>query len=103
MAGFLIGWTIGPLLLLECVRTKRIHYYVPAFPAAALLVGWQMDRINAAGSTIRHWAGGRFALGMLGVFGTGVSAGMIALGFRLPIAIPIVPFGACSASRRPGS
>ena len=39
--GYLLGWTIGPLILLECFRTKLIHYYLPAFPACALLVpGW---------------------------------------------------------------
>ncbi len=30
--GFLLGWAIGPLLLLECFRTKLIHYYLPAIP-----------------------------------------------------------------------
>ena len=36
--GFLIGWVIGPLLLLECFQTKLIHYYLPAFAACALLL-----------------------------------------------------------------
>ncbi len=31
--GYLLGWTIGPLILLECFRTKLIHYYLPAFPS----------------------------------------------------------------------
>src|SRR5262249_391951 len=38
--GYLLGWTIGPLILLECFRTKLIHYYLPAFPSCALLVAW---------------------------------------------------------------
>src|SRR5206468_8062820 len=25
--GFLLGWVVGPLVLLECVRTKLVHYY----------------------------------------------------------------------------
>ena len=33
--GFLLGWAIGPLVLLECFRTKLIHYYLPALPACA--------------------------------------------------------------------
>ena len=31
--GFLLGWVVGPLILLECVRTKLVHYYLPAYPA----------------------------------------------------------------------
>ncbi len=29
--GYLLGWTFGPMILLECFRTKLIHYYLPAF------------------------------------------------------------------------
>ena len=38
--GFLLGWVVGPLLMLECARTKLIHYYLPAYPACALLAAW---------------------------------------------------------------
>ena len=38
--GFLLGWVVGPLILLECVRTKLVHYYLPAYPACALLAAW---------------------------------------------------------------
>jgi 4-amino-4-deoxy-L-arabinose transferase-like glycosyltransferase len=41
--GFLAGWALGPLILLELVPTKLIHYYLPAYPASALLVGWFLD------------------------------------------------------------
>nr|WP_303652698.1 glycosyltransferase family 39 protein [Paludisphaera mucosa] len=44
-AGFLIGWAIGPLILLELVRTKLIHYYLPAVPALAVLVAWLLVRV----------------------------------------------------------
>ena len=47
LAGFLMGWLIGPLVLLECVRTKLVHYYLPAFPAAALRVGWFVAGLGA--------------------------------------------------------
>ena len=33
--GFLLGWVVGPLILLECVQTKLVHYYLPAYPACA--------------------------------------------------------------------
>ncbi|WP_165250478.1 ArnT family glycosyltransferase [Paludisphaera soli] len=52
-AGFLIGWAIGPLILLECVRTKLIHYYLPAVPALAVLIAWMLVRVGE----------GSFALG----------------------------------------
>jgi 4-amino-4-deoxy-L-arabinose transferase-like glycosyltransferase len=41
--GFLAGWALGPLILLECVPTKLIHYYLPAYPASAFLVAWLLD------------------------------------------------------------
>jgi hypothetical protein len=41
--GFLAGWAIGPLILLECVPTKLIHYYLPAYPASAFLIAWLLD------------------------------------------------------------
>ena len=31
--GFLLGWIVGPLVLFELVRTKLVHYYLPAYPA----------------------------------------------------------------------
>jgi 4-amino-4-deoxy-L-arabinose transferase-like glycosyltransferase len=43
--GFLAGWALGPLILLECVPTKLIHYYLPAYPAAAFLVARLIDRL----------------------------------------------------------
>ena len=51
---FLLGWAIGPLVLLECFRTKLIHYYLPAIPACALsdglagLVGHRRGREHQA-------------------------------------------------------
>ena len=39
--GFLLGWIVGPLVFLELVRTKLIHYYLPAYPACAFWSpGW---------------------------------------------------------------
>ena len=63
--GYLLGWTIGPLILLECFRTKLIHYYLPAFPPCALLVAWLILALAAEGINIRRWPLGRLSLGML--------------------------------------
>lgn len=52
-AGFAIGWAIGPLIFLELVRTKLIHYYLPAVPALAILVAWLLDRILASPAEVR--------------------------------------------------
>jgi len=63
--GFLLGWVVGPLLLLECFRTKLIHYYLPAFPACALLVTWLVLAVSAEGVNIRRWPLGRLGLALL--------------------------------------
>ena len=63
--GFLLGWAIGPLLLLECFRTKLIHYYLPAFPACALLTAWLVLSVTAEGVNIRRRPLGRLAMALL--------------------------------------
>ena len=74
--GFLIGWVIGPLLLLECFRTKLIHYYLPAFAACALLLSWLAWSIIADEVNIRRRPLGRLGLALL--VGIGL-AGAVAL------------------------
>jgi 4-amino-4-deoxy-L-arabinose transferase-like glycosyltransferase len=40
---FLLAWLIGPLVLLELVQTKLVHYLMPSYPAGVLLVvGWAL-------------------------------------------------------------
>ncbi|MCG6964285.1 MAG: glycosyltransferase family 39 protein [Acidobacteria bacterium] len=42
---FLLGWLIGPLIMLELVETKLVHYWLLAYPAGVLLVvGWLLSR-----------------------------------------------------------
>ena len=53
-AGFLLGWIVGPMLVLECVRTKLIHYYLPSYPGlrhpGRLAPGWTVAvRVGMAG------------------------------------------------------
>jgi 4-amino-4-deoxy-L-arabinose transferase-like glycosyltransferase len=62
---FLLGWIIGPLILLECFQTKLIHYYLPAFPACALLVGWLVLSISAEEVNIRRQPLGRVGMALL--------------------------------------
>ena len=82
--GFLLGWAIGPLILLELVRTKLIHYYLPAMPALALLVGWFVTAVSRDFASIRRWPGGRLALGLLGGIGIATTAGLFAGAAILP-------------------
>ncbi len=81
--GFLMGWMIGPLFLLECFRTKLIHYYLPAFPACALLLAWLVLAIESEGVNIRRWRLGRFAIALLVAIGLGVSVLFASAGILL--------------------
>jgi 4-amino-4-deoxy-L-arabinose transferase-like glycosyltransferase len=74
--GFLIGWAIGPLILLECFKTKLIHYYLPAFAACALLLSWMVGALASDEVNIRRRPLGRLALALL--VGIGL-AGAVAL------------------------
>jgi 4-amino-4-deoxy-L-arabinose transferase-like glycosyltransferase len=85
--GFLLGWAIGPWLMLECVRTKLVHYYYPALPACALLVAWLVELVGRDEVSLRRWPLGRLAMGLLGgVAMTGV-VGLAAAAFVLPSAL----------------
>jgi 4-amino-4-deoxy-L-arabinose transferase-like glycosyltransferase len=89
--GFLMGWIIGPLVLLECFRTKLIHYYLPAFPACALLLAWLVLAIEAEAVNIRRRPLGRLAIALLVAIGLGAtvlfaSMGILAFGgLRWPL------------------
>jgi 4-amino-4-deoxy-L-arabinose transferase-like glycosyltransferase len=75
---FLLGWMIGPLILLECFQTKLIHYYLPAFPACALLVGWLVLSISAQEVNIRRQPLGRFGMALLVGIGLTLAAVLLA-------------------------
>ncbi len=82
--GFLLGWVVGPLLLLEPVRTKLIHYFLPAIPGLALLVGWLVESVGRDVATLGRWACGRLALGLLGGLGLAAAAALAAGSFLVP-------------------
>lgn len=82
--GFLLGWTIGPLILLECVQTKLVHYYLPAIPACALLAAWLIALVVQEGVNLRRWPLGRVAVGLLGGTATVLLVGLIASVPKLP-------------------
>src|SRR5262249_10670125 len=90
--GFLLGWIVGPLLLLECFRTKLIHYYLPAIPGCALLVTWLILAVSAKGVNFRRWPLGR--LGIVLLVGIGLALAVLLVGGAaiMPgaLALPIV-------------
>lgn len=57
---FLLIWLLLPVVVLSLASTKRGIYLLPIYPAAALLVGWWIERV--AGAVPRHPAGGQPAL-----------------------------------------
>ena len=47
---FLLAWLLGPLLMLELVETKLVHYWMCSYPAGALLVAaWLASRPAPSG------------------------------------------------------
>ncbi len=98
--GFLLGWVIGPFVLLECFRTKLIHYYLPAFPAWALLTAWLVLRVAAEGVNIRRKPLGRLAIallvgiGLVGIVVLGAAATMVDRQFVPPVLLLAVVLAA---------
>ncbi len=82
--GFLLGWVVGPLLLLESVRTKLVHYYLPAYPACALLGAWLVVALTTEGVNLRRWPLGRLGLALLGGVGVGLTSVFLAGSMVLP-------------------
>jgi 4-amino-4-deoxy-L-arabinose transferase-like glycosyltransferase len=88
--GFLLGWIVGPLVFLELIRTKLIHYYLPAYPACALLVAWLVVTLVREEVALRRWALGRLGLGVLNAIGIGTAVGLFATAcvVRAPVRWP---------------
>lgn len=82
--GFLLGWIIGPLILLECVRTKLIHYYLPAYPACALLVAWLVAGMLKGEIQPRRWRVLPLGLNLLTTVGFGIAGTLIAALYFCP-------------------
>lgn len=50
-AAFLLGYAAGPLIVLELISTKLVHYHYPGYAALAILVGVQVAELER--STLR--------------------------------------------------
>jgi 4-amino-4-deoxy-L-arabinose transferase-like glycosyltransferase len=88
--GFLLGWIVGPLIFLELVRTKLIHYYLPAYPACALLVAWLVVTLIREEGALRRWPLGRLGLSLLNSIGIGTVVALVAAAcvVRAPVRWP---------------
>jgi len=63
---YLLCWLLVPLVVLSIASTKRGIYLLPLYPAAALLVGWWLDRVSPArGAPAIRDRPVRIALGLL--------------------------------------
>ncbi len=96
----LLGWVIGPLILLECARTKLVHYYLPAYPACALLAAWLVETLGRAGINLRRCPLGRVGLGTFAALGAGLTVALVLLGMIVlprPIAWPCMAVAAVVA------
>jgi len=93
--GFLLGWVVGPLIPLELFRTKLIHYYLPALPALALLIGWFVTALSFDVISIRRWPLGRVGTGLIGGIGIALTAGLFAGSTMLHanLALPCLSLG----------
>jgi 4-amino-4-deoxy-L-arabinose transferase-like glycosyltransferase len=91
---FLLGWAIGPWILLECMPTRLIHYYFPAYPAWALLAAWLVETVHAQEISLRRWPLGRLGVGMLGGIGmVGIILGLgVAIAVPGPLRVPLLVF-----------
>jgi 4-amino-4-deoxy-L-arabinose transferase-like glycosyltransferase len=82
--GFVLGWIVGPLIFLECVQTKIIHYYLPSYPAWGLLVGWMVVAVAEAEVNLRRWPMGRLSLALLAGIGIALTVSLLAGTLVLP-------------------
>jgi 4-amino-4-deoxy-L-arabinose transferase-like glycosyltransferase len=89
MFGFLLGWIVGPWLILECTSTKLVHYFLPCFPACALLVAWLLVEVAHQTGSVRDWPLGRLGTRLFGMVGFG-SATVLVIASLTKLPRPLV-------------
>jgi 4-amino-4-deoxy-L-arabinose transferase-like glycosyltransferase len=78
-AAFLLGFIVGPLIILELISTKLVHYHYPAYAALAMLVGCTLAELEATTLRPNLLKSGRFlgiAINTFAVLLTLASAGL---------------------------
>ncbi len=83
---FLLAWLLGPLVMLELVQTKLVHYWMGSYPAGALLVAaWLAARPEG------RQRFGRVATALLVLGGLPVAALGAGLALHLELRELVVP------------
>jgi 4-amino-4-deoxy-L-arabinose transferase-like glycosyltransferase len=87
---FLAGWIVGPLILLELMRTKLPQYYLPAFPAWSLLLARGLIAFHAAGTSLIEATGVRRTSSAISVLSLVATSVAVAFAFRrLPVEVRV--------------
>ena len=76
-SAFLLGWVVGPWLVLECFGTKMVHYSLPCLPACAILVGWLLVEAARRGGSLKDWRLGHAGVKLLGGMGVVATVGLV--------------------------
>lgn len=63
--GFLLGWAFGPLVVLELMATKLVHYHYSGYAALAILAASEISQLEQLELRPNLLAGGRFLRGSL--------------------------------------
>lgn len=83
---FLVGWVIGPMVMVEIMRTKLPQYYLAAFPAWALLIARGAVKYHESANHLAQSLSGKcrmLAFGALGCLGAGAATGVAIM--KLPV------------------
>jgi 4-amino-4-deoxy-L-arabinose transferase-like glycosyltransferase len=82
---YLVAWFVSPLVLLELVQTKLVHYWMPSYPAGVLLA---VGGLWALRSQRRVGWGGR-AVVVLGALA--ISTALVAVPYLIPLVSLVRP------------
>lgn len=90
---FLASWAIGTLVLFEAVRTKLVHYFLPAYPALALWIAGVLLSQRPFGlrrSRFALWLGPLLRTGGATIAATAVIAAAAVFGRDIRVAVAVV-------------
>ncbi len=105
---FRVAWLLGWLVVVEMVRTKLVHYWLPAYPAGVLLVAWLLWSTSGSSRDVSRPERALLVVGALVLAGAPVAVSLhLGLDALLPrgllLAVPLLVEGAALAVGRPRS
>jgi 4-amino-4-deoxy-L-arabinose transferase-like glycosyltransferase len=105
---FRVAWLLGWLVVVEMVRTKLVHYWLPAYPAGILLVAWLLWSRPGSLRVVSRAERAALVVGALVLAGAPVAASLhLGLDALLPrsllLALPLLAGAAALAVGRPRS